>query len=227
MAETTEAQLRWERKFVTFELDVREIEAVIRFHPALFHEIYAARYVNNLYLDTPSLDHYQANAAGVARRVKCRIRWYGDLRGPVARPTLELKRKQGLVGTKECHPLQPFALAPGFDAHGVFAKASLPTPMRLDLANLVPVLLNRYRRRYFLSADGVYRLTLDSELEFHGAGPALDRLSARARGDARRIVELKFPPGSEAGASRIASRFPFRLSRNSKYALGVETLYGH
>jgi hypothetical protein len=40
------------------------------------------------------------------------------------------------------------------------------------------------------------------------------------------IVELKFGLGAEGGASRIASRFPFRLTRCSKYVLGVEALYG-
>jgi len=219
--------MRWERKFVSFGLGMREIEAVIRLHPALFHEIYAARYVNNLYLDTPSLDHYRANTDGVSERVKCRVRWYGDLFGPIARPTLELKRKRGLVGTKEAHPLQPFVLAPGFDADRLFEKAALPEPLRLDLSNLRPVLLNRYRRRYFLSADGSHRLTLDSDLDFRPVGPVLGSAGARACGDARVVLELKFPLGSEAGASRIASLFPFRLSRNSKYALGVETLYGH
>jgi hypothetical protein len=226
MAEPAASPARYERKFVTFEIDPAEALAVIRFHPAAFREAYPPRWVNNLYFDTPSLDHYQANVRGVANRVKCRIRWYGDALGPVARPTLELKRKRGLVGSKESHPLRPFELDTGFDARGVLEKSDLPAPLECDLASLCPILMNRYRRRYFLSGDGSYRLTLDSELAYRPIARAGGCFRARAVGDGRVIVELKFGLGGERGASRIANRFPFRLTRSSKYVLGVEALYG-
>lgn len=217
--------MRYERKFVIFELGVAETEALIRFHPAVFREIHHARVVNNVYLDTPSLDHYHANVRGIATRVKCRIRWYGRSIGPIARPTLELKRKQGMLGSKESHPLQPFDLDDRFDAHHVFEKSDLPGMLRCDLGSLQPILMNRYRRRYFLSHDGRYRLTLDSDLAFRCVNPGAARFPAWVPSDGRVIVELKFGVGGEAGASGIATRFPFRLTRSSKYVLGIESLY--
>jgi len=226
VAESAPIPLRYERKFVTWDLDVREAEAVIRFHPAVFREAFPPRFVNNLYFDTPSFDHYQANLRGVAERVKCRIRWYGERLGPIARPTLELKRKRGLVGSKQGYALQPFAFDESFDARGAIEKAELPAWLAPELAALRPVLINRYRRRYFLSRDGRYRLTLDSELAFWPTGGVANRLIARGTGDPRLIVELKFAIGDDVGAARIATRLPFRLSRNSKYVIGVDTLYG-
>src|SRR5262245_66548315 len=99
MAEPAANELRYERKFVIFDLDLADALAVIRLHPAFFREIYHARYVNNIYFDTPSLDHYQDNVRGVPNRVKCRIRWYGGVLGPLARPVLELQRQPSAPGT--------------------------------------------------------------------------------------------------------------------------------
>ncbi len=225
MAERAPSDLRYERKFVTSELGVAETEALLRFHPALFREAYRPRWVNNVYLDTPSLEHYHANVRGVARRVKCRIRWYGSPRGPIARPVLELKRKQGLVGSKESHPLLPFDLEEDFDPRLLFAKSELPAPLQCDLSVLRTVLINRYRRRYFVSRDGIYRITVDSDLGYRGVAEGVRHFHGWIGNDGRVIIELKFGLGHEDGASRVANRFPFRVTRSSKYVVGVEALY--
>jgi hypothetical protein len=225
MVDPAAAGMRYERKFVIFDLGVAETEAVVRFHPAVFREIYHPRWVNNIYFDTPSLDHYHANVRGIAQRVKCRIRWYGKPAGPIARPTLELKRKSGLLGSKESHPLHPMELDDRFDARHVLEKSDLPATLRCDLGPLHPVLMNRYRRRYFLSHDGKYRLTVDSALAYRTVSPGASRFPAWLPSDGRVIVELKFAYGGEEGAKRIASRFPFRITRSSKYVLGIEALY--
>jgi hypothetical protein len=226
VAETDPNGLRYERKFVPERLGIPEVEALIRLHPAGFREIHHARWVNNIYFDTPSFDHYEANVRGVARRVKCRIRWYGELLGPVGRPTLELKRKQGIVGSKQGYPLQPFEQAEGFDARALLEKSDLPAALRPELAALRPILTNRYLRRYFLSSDGGYRVTLDSELGFWPIGPAAGSFRGLSTGDARVILELKFGIGGEAGGARIASQLPFRVTRSSKYVIGIDLLYG-
>ena len=219
------AALRYERKFVPANFGAREADALIRLHPAAFREIYHARWVNNVYLDTPAFDHYEANVRGLSNRVKCRIRWYGDLQGPVGRPTLELKRKRGVVGSKESHPLQPFDHGDGFDARALLAKSDLPEALHHELAPLRPVLTNRYRRRYYLSADGSYRLTLDDELGYWPIGPAAGRFRCFVAEEPRVVLELKYALGHEEGASRIATRLPFRITRNSKYVVGVDLLY--
>lgn len=218
--------LRYERKFVAADLDARDAAALVRFHPAVFREAFPPRYVNNVYFDTPSFAHYDANVRGVAERVKCRIRWYGERSGPVAKPALELKRKRGLVGSKESYGLHPFVFDESFQPCAQLEKAEVPEGLRRELAALRPVLLNRYRRRYFLSRDGRYRLTLDSELGFWALAGIAHRLLARGLEDRRVILELKFAIGDDAGAARIASRLPLRLSRSSKYVAGVDALYG-
>ena len=36
------------------------------------------------------------------------------------------------------------------------------------------------------------------------------------------VIELKFPAGGEASVREISSRFPFRLTKSSKYVIGVQ-----
>jgi hypothetical protein len=226
VADRRAAELRYERKFVTFELGESDVATVVRLHPALFREIHHARQVNNVYFDTPSFDHYEANVRGIARRLKCRIRWYGEALGPIGRPTLEIKRKQGLVGSKESHPLPPFSLDGWPGVAGIFEKSELPGALKQDVAPLRPMLLNRYWRRYFLSCDGRYRITLDWGLGFRALAPGPTGFASRGAEDRRVIVELKFGLESEQGAPAVASQLPFRLSRCSKYVVGIDALYG-
>jgi hypothetical protein len=222
---TGDAQgFRYERKFVSTELDGRAIETLIRMHPAIFREIHRERFVNNVYFDTHSLENYQANVSGNSERVKCRIRWYGEMLGFIRRPILELKRKRALLGKKDSHPLPGFSLGPDFRAAEIFESAKLSDTLSLYLATLRPTLLNRYRRRYFLSADSRYRITVDSGLEFHRIDSVLRGYRVRPARDPRSIVELKFNRGEEEEAWRITKHIPFRLSKSSKYVSGIEAL---
>ena len=81
-----------------------------------------------------------------------------------------------------------------------------------------------YHRHYFQSADGRFRLTVDSQLRFHAVHPgtgAMAPLPARAHPV---ILELKFDPDHAADAGRITGVMPYRLRRCSKYVLGIFTL---
>ena len=82
---------RYEVKFVIDDFAKFEIENMIRVHPSLFNEIYSERNVNNLYLDSVSLSSYFDNLAGIAQRLKIRVRWYGSLFGFIEKPVLEIK----------------------------------------------------------------------------------------------------------------------------------------
>ena len=95
MSEGQTREYRYERKFLVDQLDVHQVLALVKLHPAMFYQPYPPRYVNNLYLDTEGLDNYQDNVSGVGDRRKVRLRWYGDLFGDVDRPVLEFKIKRG------------------------------------------------------------------------------------------------------------------------------------
>ena len=92
---------RYERKFVISELSQQEIELIIRFHPAMFSEIYHPRWVNNIYFDSFGAQNYRDNIEGLRNRVKVRIRWYGSFLEPAKEPMLEFKFKRGILGAKK------------------------------------------------------------------------------------------------------------------------------
>jgi hypothetical protein len=217
--------LRFERKFVAAEVRPSEALALVRRHPALFRSPYPPRWINNLYLDTPDLRHFHDHVEGAAHRVKTRIRWYGPLRGPLARPVLERKLKRGLVSGKGSYPLPPFALnghLPRPEIARALAEAPLPEPLRWHLQGLQPALVNRYHRHYFVSANGHLRLTVDTELECFDARSATGRLTRLNLHPPGVIIELKYPPEYVDEAAAAANVLPFRMVRCSKYVLGVE-----
>jgi hypothetical protein len=219
--------LRYERKFLPAGFSIAEVLACVRQHPALFREAYPQRPVNNLYFDTPGLRHYHDHVNGAASREKVRLRWYGEFHGRVERPRLEFKYRQGLLGGKTTHGLPAFSVNGGFDRDALGAlwtRANLPEATRLQLRGVQPVLANRYRRRYFVSADGHFRLTLDWALETHDVRAASHAPRAVRHEELRLILELKYDTACGAEADRVANSFPFRLTRCSKYVLGLERL---
>jgi hypothetical protein len=220
---------RYERKFLVPPSAWSGVETHIRLNPGLFRHIYHARTINNLYLDSPSLDLYFMNVAGNANRIKVRIRWYGDLFGTIPKPVLEFKIKNGLLGTKQSFPLPPFQLDHTFTVNTLEAlidQAELPESMRRHLAGLKPALVNRYQRKYYQSADRQYRLTWDARLEFYRVRTSRNTLFCKAAPCRHQVVELKYDHSVWEGAERIASALPFRLSRMSKYVFGLDSLDG-
>lgn len=219
-----EGAWRYERKFLVRELDPRLVEHAVRIHPAHFREIHHQRWINNIYFDSAPLQFLRDAVQGHSERLKVRIRWYGDLFGRVARPVLELKRKHALVGTKDNYPLPAF----DFERAGMLPPLGawfrdLPWPMELPgtLAGLRPALINRYSRRYFATPDGRFRLTIDRDIEYFS--PAPGRLPARPhpRDGLITVVELKSAAQDELEADRITHRFPFLVTKNSKYVNGM------
>src|SRR5262245_10751160 len=101
--------LRYERKFVLQGWTFAHALAIVRRHPAGFCEVFPPRVVNNMYLDTPTLQAFHDHVNGISLRKKTRVRWYGLRNGDVTSPVLELKLKHGLVSGKLSHPSHAFS----------------------------------------------------------------------------------------------------------------------
>ncbi len=220
---------RFERKYHIQDLNLHEVEMWVRRSPCLFRECFPPRYINNIYFDTPELDNYHENLGGQAARTKLRLRWYGDYLYNPSKTTLEYKIKQGMVGTKESYKLPALSLKPGFGYDGLktyWDSCPLPDRVKEDAAVVLPTIGNRYRRKYFLSMDGDYRITIDSELSFI-AIERFDNSFERIRKLHQSvIVELKYQGSIATLDERLMNFFPFRITRMSKYVSGVELLHG-
>ena len=223
----TPESLRFERKYVVSEMTREQTEHVLCLHPALFSEIYHQRLVNNIYFDSPEYKNYFANVDGLQHRVKCRIRWYGDLFGKIDQPVLELKIKNGLLGRKESYKLASFVLDRNLSLttiRDLFDRSELPAHVRLELKTISPSLLNRYCRKYFQSADRRFRITVDSQQEFYRVDYYRNTFLHRSSDHLNLIVELKYDQESANFVHDVSSRLPFRMSKNSKYVNGIQRL---
>jgi hypothetical protein len=220
---------RFERKFVFEHLHPGVVEMWIKQNPALFRTAYPARFVNNVYFDSPDFHAYQQNKEGVPQRTKIRVRWYGPRLGRIEAPVLEFKKKQGSVGTKDSYPLPAFELSSALSLNGLLAAISaapLPTNAHHLIAGVQPALLNRYHRQYYVSADGQFRLTLDSSLEYYRVARAGNG-SQLPHGKPRLIVlELKYPNEAALETHHLSQTFATRVTRLSKYVTGIDGLYG-
>ena len=219
---------RFERKFAISDMHYNEIVQQVRNNRVAFSSLHHPRYINNIYFDTNDLDFYTDNVSGKGSRKKARIRWYGDLMGNIAKPVLEFKMREGMVGNKLSFPLKPFTLDNNFTGEyiqDIFRSSELPDWATTVMLMLKPALLNRYSRQYFISFDNKFRLTVDDELTYYGIGNGLNNFMEKQTCDDV-IVELKYDQVHDGKDSAyVTNDIPFRLTKSSKYVNGFELLH--
>jgi hypothetical protein len=219
---------RYERKAFVTDFDHADLLHLVKTHPAVFREIHHERTINNIYFDTPTFENYQQNVAGDDLRTKVRLRWYGELWGPHP-SVLEFKIKRGMLGRKEHYPVDGIALQPGFDVHSGLAaigSADMPASAKHFVARQEPKLLNRYDRRYFESHCKRFRVTIDKDLRFHHVRSTGNHLLHSERDVRSLVVEIKYDAEHDNDVNRITDALPFFLTKSSKYAYGIDRLWG-
>lgn len=219
---------RFERKFYNENLPAWAMENIIKLHFALFSEIFHQRIVNNIYFDTENLDLFKANYNGHSQRYKIRIRWYGEMFGQIEHPVLEIKIRNGLLNRKESYPIKPFKLDQGFHKKipilSIF-NSEVPIHIKRKIEACTPVLLNQYIRKYFLSFDKNFRITIDKEMKFYKIQRFENYFANQIANKMDSILELKYSPENDNLANRITNQFPFRLTKSSKYMVGMYNIY--
>lgn len=220
--------LRYELKLVCDARWLHQARSWIRQHPANFYTTFPPRRVNNIYLDTLSLDYLSANWIGASQRCKLRLRWYGEGTAP-DQLWLEMKRKDNLLGDKKRVQLD-CSLDLGLTWREILktVRDHTPADWKVHLqAAVQPALFNSYRREYFATGDNIIRATIDYD-QF-----ACDQRFSRRPNLTRPlplgdhiVIELKAPAGEEDRLQEAVGHFPIPRSRNSKYATGLETALG-
>lgn len=221
------AEYRYERKFFTSELSHHELESIVRLHPAAFSEIYSQRSVNNIYFDTVSMSSYRDSLNGVSQRLKIRVRWYGEQFGLIKEPVLELKIKQGFLGGKLRFPLAAFQLDTNYSLQlqqKVFVESDIPELLKGHLKSVKLVLLNHYQRKYFQSRDGKFRITIDFDMQSYRIDPVLNYFAEIFNHGPDNVMELKYSDKDDDEAGYITNIFPSRMTKSSKYVIGLEGL---
>lgn len=219
--------MRYERKFLIKTFNVHEIEMIVKRHPAVFIESYPSRLVNNIYFDTRSMSSFIDNIEGLSKRMKVRIRWYGSLFGKIEKPVLEFKMKEGFVGSKENFKINSFILDKNYslnEQQDLFSLSGLSDEILEYLKSLQFTLLNCYCRKYYESIDKKYRITIDSKMEFYKIISSGNAFTEKIMDFSINVLELKYLYKYDDNASAITNLFPFRMTKSSKYVMGIDML---
>jgi hypothetical protein len=228
MSEKPPEDARYEIKFVADSIRYHELERWILMNPAGFHTSFPPRQVNNVYFDTPDLFAYAENLSGASSRSKVRLRWYGATHHP-EKTVLEIKRRRNHLGWKHRFPGGPM----DFD-HQTWRELRSDLRKSLTPAGRVwldespqPVLINRYFRQYFESPEGGLRATLDFRQQVYDQRlKSRPNLRFRANLPDTLVVEIKFGRHDHSLGSEVIASLPVRVSRNSKYMIGVGAIAG-
>jgi hypothetical protein len=220
---------RYELKMVTSRAMHSLVTSWLKVHPLGFYVCYPPRRVNNLYFDTPALDRYTENLGGTSERRKVRLRWYGhDVTGVTG--TFEVKCKRNKLGWKLSQRLpNPIDIADqNLPSLVATVREQLTDELRLqlDLSGL-PVVINGYDREYYVSADNAIRVTLDFGLAVYDqryATGANLRYATPVPDDM--VVELKARADAGDGLREAVAGIPLRVTKRSKYALGIASTLG-
>jgi len=217
-------QRRFELKLPLENRTPAAVYAAIRRHPLGFEPLHPERRVNSIYFDTPAFSCLHTSVEGVSRRLKLRLRWYGD-DDAVDAGQLEWKWRRGRDGWKWTLPVA---------WEGELAKqrwSALRGQLREGLdgrqratfdALAVPALLVRYQRAYWISRDGRCRLTVDGALRFAAqTGGLAPQLRGELPAHRIQVLELKLPVSRPELAREALQGFPYRPARFSKYTTGM------
>ena len=223
--------LRFERKFIYKNTRAEDlIQTVILTNPFCFKEVYHRRSINNIYFDDHDLSFYKQNVSGDGEREKYRLRWYNDVFSEIISPTFEIKKKMGEVGDKYSFRMK--------DTQISLKKSSLKEIQNSlqqtmeDQNNLIlatklkstqPAIFNSYELRYFLSNCKKYRITIDYNMCFHNPNTSNFASSKITSDDI--VLEFKYALPQDTQSREVSQHFSARLSKNSKYVTGVETVY--
>ncbi len=221
---------RFETKYVADGSLYHDVVHWLRMHPAGFRILYPPRWVNSVYFDNAELASYDENLAGVSRRAKLRLRWYGDKELP-SRGVLEVKQRDDRLGFKQtCTVTLPSNRATLTWRSNIERMCQALPPQFRSWFREHPqaVMQNRYLRDYYLSADGAVRSTVDRRLAVYDQRYAgVPHLRRRVPIVDVTVLELKFAPELQARAAQIVKDVPLRLSRHSKYVGAVGAMHGY
>ncbi len=220
---------RFELKCVAGQDEASTLTRWLDEQPLAFRPTYPARTVQSLYFDSMQFGSVEDNLAGIADRTKVRVRWYGDSTD-VRHARFEVKWKKNRLGVKISHPVELHAALDSlpFTELTECIRELLPAEAKPLFERMSePVLTTRYRRRYFESGDGQVRATLDGQIqifdqyEFSILNADLPAISPEVA-----ILEVKYPASIDSRVRASMESLPTRLSRFSKYTVGVQALLG-
>ncbi len=221
---------RQEIKFVTFHTNRYRFMQWLQFHHAGFFRAYPERWVNNIYFDSNGYHSFEANISGTSSRAKIRYRWYGDLQA-LTSGALEIKRKRNFFGWKRIFQVSTgpnLATENWKRIKNLLREQISQEGQSWLISHPMPIIINRYRREYFVSRDRKVRVTVDNiqSLWDQRCGSTPNLIYKNTLPDMV-VIEVKFDRMHRELASNYLQGIPLRVSRHSKYINGVNAVTGN
>ena len=216
---------RYEKKFLIKNSSSHEVNSIIKKNPYLFRKKFEQRFVNNIYFDDLNYSLYKDHVIGKSDRYKIRVRWYNKLIYEVKKPVLEIKCKKNQLGKKEFYNLNEIVLNKSIkqkELNQLIKNNNIPD--KIKVLNIKPVLINRYLRNYFESADKRFRITLDTDLSYFSVSNNEKVFNKIYEDKHVLVLELKYGFDDENYVNNITSHIPFRATKSSKYVRGIEMI---
>jgi hypothetical protein len=185
-----------------------------------FKPTFPTRKIHNIYFDTIDLKLLEASREGEFKRGKVRLRTYNQDQNS----QLEFKVKDGTIVKKIIFPV-PSSNSNFQKVQSEIVKQAADHGLLEMMEATHPVLINSYDRQYFENQNGI-RMTIDRNVlfrpsnEFASVGSELNFTQSTEA-----IVEWKFAPDLTDTFNRLyRQKFPFKISKFSKYVHGMEQL---
>ena len=214
---------RYEIKFIADPLEYHRVLNWLYQHPSCLQIEHPDRQVNNIYFDSLVHQSFCENIFGSSSKHKVRLRWYGDCRNP-ENSSLEIKCKRNQLNWKLIYKIQEDLGKHGWNWRKILPEIRKQLP--LDAKKWLemypqPILINRYKRKYFVSRDKKVRITLDKDLSIYDQSrKPSPNYSLKSNFPNVMVLEIKFSSELRSHVVRTYGNIPLRGSRFSKYVSG-------
>ena len=154
-----------------------------------FKKLYSDRYITSIYIDNLNFDSAKDNINGVNERKKFRVRWYDD---DLNKIYFEQKNKNNFFVWKNIKKLELDINKKNL-INKIYELLSNNNKYIDTNYNYKMVLKINYKRSYFISDQGEFRATIDTEIN---TSPVLDFNQVIRLPET--ILEFKFSKNSES-----------------------------
>lgn len=154
-----------------------------------FKKLYSDRYITSIYIDNLNFDSAKDNINGVNERKKFRVRWYDD---DLNKIYFEQKNKNNFFVWKNIKKLELDINKKNL-INKIYELLSNNNKYIDTNFNYKMVLKINYKRSYFISDQGEFRATIDTEIN---TSPVLDFNKVIRLPET--ILEFKFSKNSES-----------------------------
>ena len=216
---------RFEKKLYLHHSLYPDINILLKTFDIFLKQEHKDRTVNSIYFDTYNFDCYYESILGNKERKKYRLRWYGD--EIKTQPSLEIKKKEGNVGTKIIYPLDFINLnnlGNLCQLNNYMNKSKIPYDLKSFLISCYPTLYCSYNRKYYITNNKMLRLTFDKKICYSRVKNNFLRDKLNLVKDENTVIEIKYDSSQEFTDFKELLPLNLQSTRFSKYTNGIDLL---